>query len=43
MPTFHPSFLLRQPDKKREAWEDLLKVLAKLGIDPPVVKKAAPR
>jgi len=26
MPTFHPSFLLRSPEKKREAWEDLQKV-----------------
>ena len=23
MPTFHPAYLLRSPDKKREAWEDL--------------------
>ena len=43
MPTFHPSFLLRQPEKKRDAWEDLLKVLAKLGIDPPPARKGAPR
>ena len=35
MPTFHPSFLLRQPAQKKEAWEDLLAVLAKLGIEPP--------
>src|SRR5262249_47538419 len=40
MPTYHPSFLLRQPEKKREAWEDLLKVLTKLGIDPPRSRKA---
>ncbi|MFM8393932.1 MAG: uracil-DNA glycosylase, partial [Acidobacteriota bacterium] len=26
MPTFHPAYLLRSPDKKREAWEDLKKV-----------------
>jgi DNA polymerase len=26
MPTFHPAFLLRVPEKKREAWEDLKKV-----------------
>jgi uracil-DNA glycosylase family 4 len=43
MPTFHPSFLLRQPERKREAWEDLLKVLAKLGIDPPRARKGASR
>lgn len=23
MPTFHPAYLLRSPDKKREAWDDL--------------------
>ena len=23
MPTFHPSALLRDPDKKREAWQDM--------------------
>lgn len=28
LPTFHPAFLLRSPDKKREAWEDLKKVRA---------------
>lgn len=26
MPTFHPAYLLRSPDKKREAWEDMKKV-----------------
>ena len=35
MPTFHPSFLLRQPDRKREAWDDLLKVLGRLGLPTP--------
>ncbi|HSB37214.1 MAG TPA: uracil-DNA glycosylase [Thermoanaerobaculia bacterium] len=35
MPTFHPSFLLRQPDRKREAWDDLLKVLGRLGLPAP--------
>ncbi len=38
MPTFHPSFLLRQPDRKREAWEDLLKVLGRLGLPAPARK-----
>jgi uracil-DNA glycosylase family 4 len=23
MPTFHPAYLLRDPSKKREAWEDM--------------------
>ena len=26
MPTFHPAFLLRDPSKKRETWDDLKKV-----------------
>jgi DNA polymerase len=30
MPTFHPSFLLRNPVAKREAWADLLDIQAKL-------------
>ena len=28
--TFHPSALLRDPEKKRDAWEDFLKVRDKL-------------
>lgn len=32
MPTFHPSFLLSHPDKKRDAWADLQKVMAALGL-----------
>jgi DNA polymerase len=38
MPTFHPAYLLRDPSKKKEAWEDLKAVLAalrKIGIAPP--------
>ena len=30
IPTFHPSFLLRSPDRKRDAWEDLKKARALL-------------
>lgn len=30
MPTYHPSALLRDPAKKREAWDDLKKLKAKL-------------
>jgi uracil-DNA glycosylase family 4 len=30
MPTFHPAFLLRSPGKKKEAWEDLKKVMTLL-------------
>ncbi|MDD5557322.1 MAG: uracil-DNA glycosylase [bacterium] len=28
IPTFHPAYLLRNPDEKRRAWEDLKKVRA---------------
>ena len=30
MPTFHPSFLLRDPARKREAWEDFQRIRDKL-------------
>ena len=30
MPTYHPSALLRDPDKKREAWEDMKSLRNKL-------------
>lgn len=29
LPTYHPAYLLRQPDKKREVWADMLAVKAK--------------
>ena len=35
IPTFHPSFLLRSPGYKREAWQDLQKALAIMGRQPP--------
>ena len=35
IPTFHPSFLLRSPGYKREAWEDLKKALTLLDRQPP--------
>jgi uracil-DNA glycosylase family 4 len=38
MPTFHPAYLLRDPTKKKEAWEDLKAVMAALrgmGLPPP--------
>jgi uracil-DNA glycosylase len=31
MPTFHPAYLLRQPQAKREVWDDLREVLRHLG------------
>ncbi len=30
MPTFHPAYLLRNPEKKREVWEDVQKIMAEL-------------
>ncbi len=37
MPTFHPALLPRQysPDNRRKVWDDLQKVMAKLGLKPP--------
>jgi len=38
MPTFHPAFLLRQPDRKRDAWSDLKQViddLERIGVRSP--------
>ena len=35
MPTFHPSYLLRVPSAKRDAWNDLQAVLKRLGRTPP--------
>jgi DNA polymerase len=38
MPTFHPAYLLREPDRKRDTWADLKLVIAelsRLGIHPP--------
>ena len=32
IPTFHPSFLLRSPDRKRDAWEDLKRARALLAV-----------
>jgi uracil-DNA glycosylase len=42
IPTFHPSFLLRSPGNKREAWEDLKTALALLGRKVPAAVSPAP-
>ncbi|MBX7148413.1 uracil-DNA glycosylase [bacterium] len=34
MPTYHPAFLLRNPDMKKFVWEDLKKVMILLGLKP---------
>jgi uracil-DNA glycosylase len=33
IPTFHPAFLLRSPERKRDVWEDMKKVRALLAGD----------
>jgi DNA polymerase len=35
VPTFHPSYLLRNPEAKKPCWDDLKQVLAVLGRTPP--------
>ncbi|GAB4215952.1 MAG: hypothetical protein OHK0013_41950 [Sandaracinaceae bacterium] len=32
MPTYHPAYLLRSPEMKRPVWEDLQKVMERLGV-----------
>ena len=34
MPTFHPAYLLRSPEEKKKAWEDLQLVMKELGKTP---------
>jgi uracil-DNA glycosylase len=40
MPTFHPAYLLRDPSKKRETWEDLQKVMEYLDNHQPESSEA---
>lgn len=40
LPTYHPAYLLRTPDAKREAWADLQLAARTLGL-PPVGRDAA--
>ena len=39
MPTYHPAFLLRNPDKKRDVWEDMKKLMREMGISNEMHKK----
>ena len=32
LPTYHPAYLLRNPGKKRAVWEDMKKLMQRLGI-----------
>jgi DNA polymerase len=38
IPTFHPAYLLRSPDRKRDVWEDVQKAMAILGLERPTRK-----
>lgn len=31
--TYHPSYLLRNPAAKRDAWEDMKRLMARMGVD----------
>ncbi len=33
IPTYHPAFLLRNPERKREVWEDMKKIAEWLGMN----------
>ena len=39
MPTFHPSYLLRNPSSKRQVWDDLQEVMRELGLSLPEKSK----
>ena len=41
MPTFHPAFLLRSPDRKKDVWEDMKMVRDFLAGKRPETKRAA--
>jgi uracil-DNA glycosylase family 4 len=33
MPTYHPAYLLRNPSAKRRVWEDIKKIMKRLGLE----------
>ena len=35
MPTYHPAYLLRYPQAKRQVWDDVQKIMKKLGLEDP--------
>ncbi|MBI5886079.1 MAG: uracil-DNA glycosylase [Deltaproteobacteria bacterium] len=39
MPTFHPSYLLRNESRKKDVWEDMKLVLKTLGLEVPSARK----
>jgi DNA polymerase len=40
--TYHPAYLLRSPERKRDAWSDLQRVIAAAGLKPGAAPAAAP-
>lgn len=32
MPTYHPAYLLRNPDKKRDVWHDMQQIMKRMGL-----------
>ena len=32
MPTYHPAYLLRNPDRKRDVWHDMQQIMKRLGV-----------
>jgi uracil-DNA glycosylase len=42
LPTFHPSYLLRSPERKREAWLDLKLAAKTLGLAVPASRRSPP-
>jgi DNA polymerase len=42
LPTFHPAYLLRTPEAKREAWQDLRLAAATVGLTIPARRAGAP-
>lgn len=39
MPTFHPGFLLRRPEYKKQTWEDIKLVMKELNLNPPNTRR----
>ncbi len=35
MPTYHPAYLLRYPQAKRQVWEDMQEIMKELGLKDP--------
>jgi DNA polymerase len=40
MPTYHPAYLLRNPDKKRDVWEDMKLLMKAMDLPLPSTRRA---